>query len=174
MIIDRKFHNIQCDHCGALLDEEYWCDDMEALKGILGECGWIECEGGRHYCDECWEYDDDDNIVTKDGRKWDDYDHKEILSHRLRYLDDMDESLTLTQFRFNMIKASALYDSMVGTTYKGMLAEELQVANEIFRRMVSDRYRSEEYDRYQTFIAHGMFARFRIVAEERLFNRNKQ
>ena len=79
MIIDRTFHNIQCDHCGALLDEETWWDDKEALTtNILPECGWIECEGGRHYCEECWTHDDDDNIITKDGRKWDDYDHKEI------------------------------------------------------------------------------------------------
>ena len=78
MIIERLFHNIRCDHCGALIDDETWWDDKEALTAtILPECGWIECEG-RHYCPECYEYDDDDNIVTKDGRKWTDYDHKEI------------------------------------------------------------------------------------------------
>jgi len=78
MIINRQFHNIKCDNCGALLDEETWWDDKDALTTtILDECGWIEC-GGRHYCDECWEHDDDDNIVTRDGRKWTDYDHKEI------------------------------------------------------------------------------------------------
>ena len=52
---------------------------MEQQMIVLDECGWIECEGGRHYCDKCWTYDDDDNIETKDGRKWDDYSHKEIL-----------------------------------------------------------------------------------------------
>jgi hypothetical protein len=78
MIIDRVFYNIQCDHCGAELDEETWCDDKEALSTILDECGWIECEGGRHYCDECWHHDNDDNIVTDDGRKWTDVWHKEI------------------------------------------------------------------------------------------------
>lgn len=79
MIINRTFHNVECDHCGALLDEETWWDDKEALTtNILPDCGWIECEGSRHYCEECWTRDDDDNIVTKDGRKWDDYDHKEI------------------------------------------------------------------------------------------------
>ena len=79
MIVDRQFHNIKCDACGRLIDDETWWDDKDALTTqILDECNWIECEGGRHYCDECWEYDDDDNIVTKDGRKWDDNDHKEI------------------------------------------------------------------------------------------------
>ena len=78
MIIDRRFYNIQCDHCGKLLDEETWWGDKDLVEGlILDECGWIECEG-RHYCDECWSRDDDDNIVTKDGRKWTDDDHKRI------------------------------------------------------------------------------------------------
>ena len=84
MVIDRKFYNIRCDHCGALLDEETWWDDKDVIaKDILGECGWIECEGGRHYCDGCWHYDDDDNIVTEDGRKWGDYDHSEIKTEKV-------------------------------------------------------------------------------------------
>lgn len=78
MIIERLFHNIKCDCCEALLDEDTWWNDKDALTQVLDECGWIECEG-RHYCDECWIRDDDDNIVTKDGRKWSDEDHKEII-----------------------------------------------------------------------------------------------
>ena len=36
MIIDRLFHNVECDHCGALLDEETWWDDKEAhVREIL-------------------------------------------------------------------------------------------------------------------------------------------
>lgn len=78
MIIKRIFHNVQCDHCGALLDEEMWWDDADAFKEtFLGEFGWIECEG-RHYCQDCWHHDDEDNIVTADGRKWSDFDYKEI------------------------------------------------------------------------------------------------
>ena len=53
MLVKREFHNIECDCCGQLLDEETWWDDQDALTTtILPECGWIECEGGRHYCDE--------------------------------------------------------------------------------------------------------------------------
>ena len=71
MLVKREFHNIECDCCGQLLDEETWWDDQDALTTtILPECGWIECEGGRHYCDECWTHDDDDNIQCKDGRKY--------------------------------------------------------------------------------------------------------
>ncbi len=29
MIINRTFHNVECDHCGALLDEETWWDDYD-------------------------------------------------------------------------------------------------------------------------------------------------
>ena len=62
MIRKQEFYNIECDHCGAMLGEEI-------CENLLDECGWQKL-GDRHYCDECWEYDDDDNIVTKDGRKW--------------------------------------------------------------------------------------------------------
>lgn len=104
MIIDRVFHNIKCDSCGALIDEETWWDDKDALlTDILRDCNWIECEGGRHYCDECYSHDDDDNIVTKDGRKWTDYDHKEIRKHHMNYLD-LSEDMTLTQFRMELEK----------------------------------------------------------------------
>ena len=78
MIVGRQFYNIQCDHCGKLLDEETWWGEKDLVEGlILDESGWIECDG-RHYCDGCWSRDDDDNIVTKDGRKWDDDTHKEM------------------------------------------------------------------------------------------------
>ena len=50
MIIDRQFHNIKCDACGRLIDDETWWDDKDALTTqILNECNWIACEG-RHYC----------------------------------------------------------------------------------------------------------------------------
>ena len=69
MIRKQDFFNIECDHCGAMLDEENWWDDKETCESLLTECNWKKL-GDRQYCDECWEYDDDDNIVTKDGRKW--------------------------------------------------------------------------------------------------------
>ena len=45
MLVKREFHNIECDCCRQLLDEETWWDDQYALTTtILPECGWIECE----------------------------------------------------------------------------------------------------------------------------------
>ena len=156
MIVERKFQNIKCDHCGALLDEEMWCDDPDALRGILDECGWIECEGERHYCNDCWEYDDDDNIVTKDGRKWEDYDHKEILPEHKRYglvyLKNLcDPRLTITQIRVEIIKAQGTYQKMVGSIYKWALYYEIEGA----MCLLSDRKKSasesekEAYDAFQ-------------------------
>ena len=69
MIRKQEFFNIECDHCGAMLDEETWWDDKETTESLLDECGWKKL-GDRHYCEDCWEFDDDDNIVTKDGRKF--------------------------------------------------------------------------------------------------------
>ena len=32
----KQCHNIECDHCGALLDEETWWDDKDALTTQIG------------------------------------------------------------------------------------------------------------------------------------------
>ena len=66
MIRKQDFFNIECDHCGAMLDEENWWDDKETCESLLTECNWKKL-GDRQYCDECWEYDDDDNIVIEIG-----------------------------------------------------------------------------------------------------------
>lgn len=163
MIIERKFQNVQCDRCGALLDEEMWCDDPDALRGILGECGWIECEGGRHYCDECWEYDDDDNIVTKDGRKWTDYDHREILQdeqqwHLDNLKDLLDPRLTLTQIRMEIIKAILLSREMATSVFKDVMNREIDNA----LCLLNYRHRrasQQEKDIYDTFREHRIFYR---------------
>ena len=172
MIVDRQFHNIKCDACGRLIDDETWWDDKDALTTqILNDCNWIECEG-RHYCDECWEHDDDDNIVTKDGRKWRDYDHKEIRQHRMNYLS-LSEDMTLTQFRMELIKGKALCNTMVGTLYKGMLLDDLAVGKEWLEELMAARKGTAEFDCYYTFSSHGIFRLAQIDAHERKYNHNK-
>ena len=173
MIVERQFYNVKCDHCGRLLDDETWWDAKDAMPAILGECGWIECEGERHYCDECWMRDDDDNIVTKDGRKWTDYDHKEIKSHRMNYLH-LSDDMTLTQFRMELIKGKALYNSMVGTLYKSMLFDDLAVGKEWFDELLAVRKGTAEFDCYYTFMSHGIFRLAQNDAYERIYNRNRQ
>lgn len=172
MIIDRQFHNIKCDACGRLIDDETWYDDKDALTTtILDECGWIECEG-RHYCDECWTRDDEDNIITKDGRKWDDYDHKEIKQHRMNYLE-LSEEMTLTQFRIELEKGYALFKTMVGTLYKGMLADDLNEGYEWLQELNDRRKGKAEFDCYDTFCRHGIFRMIQNDALERMYYRNK-
>ena len=157
MIVDKQFHNIKCDACGRLIDDETWWDDKDALTTqILNDCNWIECEGS-HYCDECWSHDDDDNIVTKDGRKWTDYDHKEIRQHRMNYLS-LSDDMTLTQFRMELVKGEALFHSMVGTLYKGMLFDDLTEGKEWFEELLATRKGTSESDYYYTFASHGIFS----------------
>jgi len=69
MIQKKKFYNIKCDCCGQMIDEQFW-NEPEAVECMLDECNWKATEDGKHYCDDCWEYDDDDNIITKDGHKY--------------------------------------------------------------------------------------------------------
>ena len=143
MIIDKTFHNIQCDHCGALIDEETWWDDKEALTTIiLPECGWIECEGGRHYCEECWNRDDDDNIITKDGRKWDDDTHKEILTPEQRsHLNPIVAELQKLPFPLDLESLAPFNDNMSkGECYgKGMYDLAVEV-----KRMADNAKESKE------------------------------
>lgn len=76
-IIKEYFYNIECDVCGELADTECWHTDSDAAKLYLDENGFKEL-GGKHYCGCCWHYDDDDNIVTKDGRKFNGDTEEEI------------------------------------------------------------------------------------------------
>ena len=76
MIVSDTFYNVKCDSCGAMLND-MWYQESETTEAALEECGWMKL-GERHYCEDCWTRDDDDNIVTDDGRKYDDYTHKEI------------------------------------------------------------------------------------------------
>ena len=69
MQVKEYFFNRQCDCCGALLDEEIWHNEPQSLNDVASETDWKHL-GGRDYCHDCWEWDDDDNIQTKDGRRF--------------------------------------------------------------------------------------------------------
>lgn len=68
MIVSKEFKNIKCDNCGALFDEENWYDSTEAFYPAFEEENWIE-DNGKHYCPDCYSYDDDDNLVIDKSRK---------------------------------------------------------------------------------------------------------
>ena len=70
MKVRETFCNIKCDCCGQPMDDENYYPEEE-LPTIAAECNFKHL-GGRDYCPDCWTYDDDGIIHTKDGRKWDD------------------------------------------------------------------------------------------------------
>ena len=69
MKLTELFHNMKCDCCDEILDEESWYREEEVIQTMAEESGWKHL-GGKDYCMECWDWDDDDNIITKDGRKF--------------------------------------------------------------------------------------------------------
>ena len=70
MNVKEYFFNRKCDCCGAMLDEDMWHNETQTLNDVAAEAYWQHLDG-RDYCHDCWDYDDDDNIVCKDGRKFD-------------------------------------------------------------------------------------------------------
>ena len=68
-MIKETFYNIQCDVCGEYADEECWHTDENTAKCYSNMNGFYEL-GGKFYCSNCWHYNDDNDIETKDGRKF--------------------------------------------------------------------------------------------------------
>lgn len=62
-----EMFTVICDNCGVDVakDQEYscWNDEGYAEEQAM-ESDWIE-ENGNHYCDDCYEYDDEDNLIIK-------------------------------------------------------------------------------------------------------------
>jgi hypothetical protein len=68
MIVEVKMFTIDCDNCGknAHEDGDFSCynDKEGALEEAMESAGFIE-EKGKHYCENCWQYDESDNIIIK-------------------------------------------------------------------------------------------------------------
>ena len=75
MKIKSECYSIKCDCCGETFETGagYACyvDDPDGFLIWSDACasGW-QAVGDKHFCDNCWNRDDDDNIITKDGRKF--------------------------------------------------------------------------------------------------------
>lgn len=73
MIKEIIMYTIICDGCGKDVCEGSgfggW-NDAGYVKDIAMEEDWIS-EDGKHYCTDCYEYDDDDNLIIhkKDKNK---------------------------------------------------------------------------------------------------------
>lgn len=75
--VKEYFYNVKCDHCGAILDDEYWVNEPYEPRLCDSYEGW-RMLGKKDYCPNCWHYDDNDNIVTADGKVWDEDTEEEI------------------------------------------------------------------------------------------------
>lgn len=167
--VTKTMLNLRCDCCGALLDpEQYWVE-QEAIDLMAQESGWRQL-GGRDYCHDCWNYDDDDHIVCKDGRKFTE-DGQEI-NRRLNYLE-LSETMTLTQFATELAQGRGLFQCMVGTLYKGMLADDLDYGYQRLQELLTERKGTAEWEAYLTFQRHGIYERFYSDAIDEICNRNK-
>lgn len=68
MRVKKYFHNIQCDVCGDLANEEMWHEDTKTVAEVANESGWYyDPVDDKHYCPDCYEYGDDGEILVKDG-----------------------------------------------------------------------------------------------------------
>lgn len=68
MIVEATIYNEKCDICGSLADEWMWQNEPNRCH-IEGDSHWQHL-GGKDYCPNCWEWDDNDNIATADGKVW--------------------------------------------------------------------------------------------------------
>lgn len=68
MIKEVTMYTVVCDGCGKDVnaDNDISCwNDTGYLNDIAYDAGWERLEG-KHYCPECFEYDnDDDTIILK-------------------------------------------------------------------------------------------------------------
>lgn len=66
MIKEVKMFTAVCDNCGKDIceGEEYSCwNDLSMIEMIADESDW-HSEDDKHYCPDCFEFDDEDNIVV--------------------------------------------------------------------------------------------------------------
>lgn len=85
----------------------------------------------------------------------------------MNYLQ-LDKSIALTQFRSELEKARALYDTMVGTIYKDALADDINEGWAIFNTMLAERKDTLEYKAYITFSSSNVFQRIYTDAFDRI------
>jgi hypothetical protein len=62
-----EMFTVICDNCGKSADEgsEYSCWNEDTFAEVIAmESGWL-AENDLHYCPDCFDYDDEDNLVIK-------------------------------------------------------------------------------------------------------------
>lgn len=77
MLVKANCYNVKCDCCGTFASEEDWLVDEDAAKQEAEYSSFLNL-GGKDYCLDCYRYDDEARIVTKDGRVFDGETYEEI------------------------------------------------------------------------------------------------
>jgi hypothetical protein len=67
-VLKMDYYTIECDNCKKVYIDDHngysaWADESDAFENASND-NWIE-EEGNHYCNECWSYDDEDNLIIK-------------------------------------------------------------------------------------------------------------
>jgi hypothetical protein len=68
MIKEVKMYTIICDNCGKDLCDgtEYSCwNDEDYVKDSARESDWHITEDDKHYCDDCYSWGDEDELILK-------------------------------------------------------------------------------------------------------------
>lgn len=71
MIKEVKMYTVVCDNCGKDVNEgaEYSCwNDKNYADDVAMESDWYRVDD-KHYCQDCAEYDDDDNLTINKSRQ---------------------------------------------------------------------------------------------------------
>lgn len=85
----------------------------------------------------------------------------------MNYLE-LNNRMTLTEFRTEIEKGKALLDCMVGTLYRDMLIDDLNEGWSLFDSMLSERNGTPEHSAYVTFASNGIFQRIYDDAYDRI------
>jgi hypothetical protein len=71
MIYPVTMYSAECDNCKEDYHNEDngWCAtvDTNSILEMMGDDGWVT-ENGKHYCQNCFKYDDKDNFIINETR----------------------------------------------------------------------------------------------------------
>lgn len=84
MKVKVETYKLVCDSCGETFEDgngfTCYTDDPDGslIWGDASASDWLKV-GDKHYCPDCWNWNDDDNIITKDGKKFNGETCEEIV-----------------------------------------------------------------------------------------------
>lgn len=64
-IIEKTFYAVVCDGCGQELEEDYY-DNEKWTEELAEDAGWLVIRG-KHYCEDCHHYGDNNELILGDG-----------------------------------------------------------------------------------------------------------